>query len=84
MLTNKNIGYIETKAIGKNLSQEPEKIIIARELAGKMAYKSQMMRDIIKETSLQETETGSSHGQFEAFRDVLLHDLTEDQFADIP
>jgi len=65
------------------LSQEPEKIKGAKELAGKMAYKAQMMRDIIKETFLQEKETGSLHGQFEAFRDVLLHDLTEEQFADM-
>jgi hypothetical protein len=57
---DKNIGYIETKAIGKNLSQEPEKITIARELAGKMAYKAQMMRDIIKETF----SAGNRDGKF--------------------
>jgi len=65
------------------LSQEPEKIKGAKELAEKMAHKAQMMRDIITETFRQETETGSLHGQFEAFRDVLLHDLTEEQFADM-
>ncbi len=65
------------------LSQEPEKIKIARELAEKMAHKTRMMRDIIQETFRQESETGTLHGQFEAFRDVLLHDLTEEQFADM-
>jgi len=65
------------------LSQQPEKIKIARELAEKMAHKALMMRDIIRETFRQESETGTLHGQFEAFREVLLHDLTEEQFADM-
>ncbi len=65
------------------LSQKPEKIKIARELAAKMAHKAQMMRDIIRETFQQESETGTLHGQFEAFKEVLLHDLTEEQFADM-
>jgi len=65
------------------LSQKPEKIKIPKELATKMGRKAQMMRDIIKETFRQEPESGTLHGQFEAFRLVLLHDLTEEQFADM-
>lgn len=65
------------------LSQKPEKIKIPKELATQMAHKAQMMRDIIKETFRQETESGTLHGQFEAFREVLLHDLNEEQFADM-
>ncbi len=65
------------------LSQKPEKIKIPKELATKMAYKARMMRDIIKKTFQQEPESGTLHGQFEAFREVLLHDLTEEQFADM-
>ena len=65
------------------LDQKPEKIKIAKELATKMAHKARMMRDIIVKTFQQEEKSGTLHGQFEAFKDVLLHDLTEEQFADM-
>jgi len=65
------------------LSQKPEKIKIAKELATKMGHKARMMRDIIKKTFQQEEKSGTLHGQFEAFKEVLLHDLSEEQFADM-
>jgi len=65
------------------LSQKPEKIKIAKELATKMGHKARMMSDIIKKTFQQEEKSGTLHGQFEAFKEVLLHDLTEEQFADM-
>ncbi len=65
------------------LDQKPEKIKIAKELATKMGHKARMMRDIIKETFRQEEKSGILHGQFAAFREVLLHDLKEEQFADM-
>ncbi|MBN2456412.1 MAG: N-6 DNA methylase [Sedimentisphaerales bacterium] len=65
------------------LSQKPEKIKIPKELATRMAHKARMMRNIIKKTFQQEPESGTLHGQFEAFREILLHDLTEEQFADM-
>jgi len=65
------------------LSQKPEKIKIAKELATKMAHKARMMRDIIKKTFQQEEKSGTLHGQFEAFKEVLLHDLSEEQFSDM-
>ena len=65
------------------LSQKPEKIKIAKELATKMGHKARMMRDIIKKTFQQEEKSGTLHGQFEAFKEVLLHDLNEEQFADM-
>ncbi len=65
------------------LDQKPEKIKIAKELATKMGHKARMMRDIIKKTFQQEETSGTLHGQFEAFKEVLLHDLTEEQFADM-
>ncbi len=65
------------------LSQKPEKIKIAKELATKMGHKAQMMRDIIVRTFQQEEKSGTLHGQFDAFKEVLLHDLTEEQFADM-
>ncbi|MBL7188609.1 MAG: N-6 DNA methylase [Phycisphaerae bacterium] len=64
-------------------AQEPEKVTTAKYLATKMAHKAQMMRDVIVRTFDQEQETGPLHGQFEGFKDVLLHDLTEQEFADM-
>ncbi|MBN1996689.1 N-6 DNA methylase [candidate division KSB1 bacterium] len=63
--------------------QEPVKIKSAKELADKMAGMAKLLRDIVKQTFEQEGEKGSLHGQYEAFKKVLLHDLEEDQFADI-
>jgi hypothetical protein len=51
--------------------------------AGRMAKLAQLIRDIIRRAVGEEAETGSLHQQMEAFREVLLHDLTEDQFADM-
>jgi len=64
-------------------AQEPQKITTAKELATKMAHKAQMMRDVIVKAFEQEQETGPLHGQFEGFKDVLLHDLSEKKFADM-
>jgi hypothetical protein len=65
------------------LQHEPEKIATAKELAVRMGGMARLLRDITKSTFEQEGETGALHGQFEAFREVLLHDLTEEQFADM-
>ncbi len=63
--------------------QEPVRIKNAKELAAKMAGKAKFLRDIIQETFKHESEKGALHGQYEAFKKVLLHDLKEEQFADI-
>jgi len=65
------------------LSQKPEKIKIAKELAMRMAGMARLMREIIKRTFEQEEKTGTLHGQFQAFKEVLIHDLTEEQFSDM-
>ena len=65
------------------LDKKPEKIKIPKELATKMGHKARMMRDIIVKTFKQEEKSGTLHGQFEAFKEVLLHDLTEEQFSDM-
>jgi type I restriction-modification system DNA methylase subunit len=69
--------------LGLFLKQEPEKITTAKELAVRMADLARLLRDITRETFKQEEERGTLHGQFEAFRQVLIHDLTEEQFADM-
>jgi predicted helicase len=65
------------------ISQEPEKITSSKDLAGRLAHMARLLRDLIENTFDKETKTGPLHGQFNAFEKVLLHDLKEDQFADM-
>jgi len=54
-----------------------------KELAARMAALARLMRDTIRRAFEDEDKGGSLHEQMDAFRKVLLHDLTEDQFADM-
>ncbi len=62
---------------------EPIRISSARILAEKMAGVSKLLRDIVLGTFQQEGDRGSLHEQYEALRDVLIHELSEAQFADM-
>jgi len=72
-----------SELLGMFLSQEAEKITSAKELAARMAGIAKLMREIINKTFAQEEEEGTLHSQLQAFREVLIHDLTEEQFADM-
>jgi len=65
------------------IAQEPLKITSAKELTVKMGDIAKFLRDIINKTFNQEIKTGTLHSQYEAFKEVLIHDLTEEQFADM-
>jgi type I restriction-modification system DNA methylase subunit len=65
------------------LSHEPLKIGSAKELTVKMGDITKLLRDIINNTFEHEQETGTLHSQYGAFKEVLIHDLTEKQFADM-
>ena len=52
-----------------------------KDLAERMAKLAQLIRDVIKRAFGNEPGQGKLHQQMEGFRDVLLHDLTEDQLA---
>lgn len=65
------------------ISQEPEKIGSSKDLASRLAHMARLLREMIENTFGKETKTGPLHGQFNAFEKVLLHDLKEDQFADM-
>lgn len=54
-----------------------------KELAARMAALARLIRDIIHRTFEDEDKGGSLHQQMEGFRKVLLHDLIEEQFADM-
>jgi predicted helicase len=55
----------------------------AKELAVRMAALARLIRDTIRRVFSQEGGTGTLHVQMKGFRQVLLHDLSEDQFADM-
>ena len=65
------------------LLQESVKIKNAKELAAKMAGIAKLLRDIIEKTFNKEGDRGQLHGQFESFKQILLHDMEEDEFADM-
>jgi hypothetical protein len=65
------------------LNAEVPTVQSAKELAVRMAALARLIRGTIQKALSEEGETGSLHQQMEAFREVLLHDLTEDQFADM-
>lgn len=65
------------------LSHTPLKISSAKELTVKMGDIAKLLRDIINNTFKQEQETGTLHSQYGAFKEVLIHDLSEEQFADM-
>lgn len=54
-----------------------------KELAARMAALARLTREIISRAFTEEDKSESLHQQMEGFRKVLLHDLTEEQFADM-
>lgn len=54
-----------------------------RELAERMARVARLLHDLIRQVFAQEGKTGDLHAQYEAFRKVLLSELSIDQFADM-
>lgn len=54
-----------------------------KELAARMAALACLIRDIIRRAFEDEDKSGALHQQMAGFRKVLLHDLTEEQFADM-
>lgn len=53
------------------------------DLATRMAGLARLIRDLITQTFKAETDTGELHGQLQAFRQVLIESLSEEQFADM-
>ncbi|MBI5816005.1 MAG: N-6 DNA methylase [Nitrospinae bacterium] len=65
------------------MAAKPPEINNSHELADKMARLARLIREIITKALDKESERGSLHQQMDGFREVLLHDLTEAQFADM-
>ena len=62
---------------------EPMRVSSPKILAERMAGIARLLRDLIAETFGREAEQGPLHGQYEAFKRVLLHDLEPPDFADM-
>ncbi len=69
--------------LGDFLAQQPVAVGTPRELAVRMARLAHMIREFIVAAFGREAEGGSLHGQFVAFRDHLIPDLSVEQFADM-
>lgn len=65
---------------------KPQKITSAGKLAGIMAAKAQLLAGIIRnvlDAQRIDYESEQLQGQYEAFKAVLIHDLSHEDFADI-
>jgi predicted helicase len=70
--------------VGAFAEAQPQKITSSTKLAQMMAAKAKLLAEVIERTLVADTEkTGELAGQWKSFQRVLIHDLTERQFADI-
>jgi predicted helicase len=65
------------------LAHEAKGVGTPKELAGRMARLAHMIRELIIKAFEKETESGSLHAQYSAFRESLIPDLSTEQFADM-
>lgn len=65
------------------ISHEGTTVISSKELAERMAHTARLIHDTIRRAFAEEDENGPLHLQMKGFREVLIHDLTKDQFADM-
>jgi len=65
------------------LGQSPQKVRTARVLAEKMAGLAAVIHDVVRQATENDTLTDATKGLKTAFRDTLVADLTDDQFADM-
>lgn len=71
------------KLIGDFLTEVIPTVSSPKELAERMARVARLIRETILRAFKSEGAAGSLHEQMKGFREVLLHDLTEEQFADM-
>ncbi|HEY6328251.1 MAG TPA: type ISP restriction/modification enzyme, partial [Blastocatellia bacterium] len=71
------------KLLASFLNTQVPVVDTPKDLATRMAAIAQLIRDTIRNALKLEPKSGSLHEQMEGFRRVLLHNLTEDEFADM-
>ncbi|MDQ1589571.1 MAG: hypothetical protein QOG71_198 [Pyrinomonadaceae bacterium] len=76
-----------TQLLSAFLNARVETVNSAKELAERMAAVARLIRDTIERALGDEDTNGDTpdplHNQLKGFRDVLIHDLTGEQFADM-
>lgn len=65
------------------LAEQAPTIADSRELANRMAALARLIRDSISFALTTEAPSGALHEQLKSFREVLLHDLKPETFADM-
>jgi predicted helicase len=82
VINDKNVTAFET-FIKDFCSSKNQIITSAESLARMMANKAKLMQSVIFNTVSRDTEKNTLKEQLEAFKKILIHDLTEQEFADI-
>ncbi|MDR0907683.1 MAG: N-6 DNA methylase [Rikenellaceae bacterium] len=62
---------------------QPQRITSPAKLAEIMAAKARLLADVIEQTLERGGGDGNLEGQMTAFKDVLIHDITPKEFADV-
>ncbi len=62
---------------------KPQRIISSAKLAEIMAGKARLLADVIEKSFTQGDADGNLEGQMNAFKEVLIHDITPKEFADV-
>lgn len=66
------------------VAQRPQSITSPRDLAERMAGKAVLIKDVLFQTLRQDIELRTDlAGQFKAFKEHLIHDISSEDFADI-
>jgi predicted helicase len=77
-------GFAEvTQLLEAFLAESAPIVSEPRELATRMAAIARLIRDTIQVAITTESDTGALHEQMKGFREVLLHDLSPESFADM-
>ncbi|PIZ31034.1 MAG: DNA methyltransferase [Alphaproteobacteria bacterium CG_4_10_14_0_8_um_filter_53_9] len=71
-----------TNLIQNFATYQTQTIRSAKSLASMMAKKARLMKDVFQKI-LEEDSTGELHEQFETFKELLIHDISPADFADI-
>ncbi len=66
------------------IAQRPQPITSPRELAERMAGKAALIKDVLHKILLNDRdETSQLSGEYRAFREQLIHDISLEEFADL-
>jgi Type ISP C-terminal specificity domain len=66
------------------IAQSPQTITSPRDLASRMADKARLIKEVMREALTIDKDISSELvGQYKAFQEHLIHDITPDDFADI-